>query len=449
MLGSIALAALLACAALPAAGARTTAPVVEAVEPVASDALSGDPRLLANNWGAQQLRITRQADGTLRAVYLRKAGDALEWRLMRRGDDGWHEEAHGPSTDDVDLLRDPASDHVLLLAWPDSVPTLFTAGQREGRRIPGDWQRLTPRQRHYASVGISPQGALCLKTTVPRGDTGHTDWIYTCSRAESGGSAWGPQIDIDIGPRLTYDYLFPGLGAQHNRLAASSQQDLHRSVVGHDSLAAPWVFNGVHLFTTGMSNGDVARQWVLAQPLPIASGATIAPTLKQDDALVDTQGRLLSLSFANDPRNPSVRGFSLAVDRLDGSATATRRLDLPSYGHARLFQDGHERLWLLWMNKGSRQSEVRVYPLIDNDPRQPPHLGSPTDLSRAFAPFAIDGSPYLAVPRGGMVRSSVIDGLVAACVPPYVHGKEYDVHQCYPDGGNSQRVFYFRIRLPD
>ena len=421
---------------------------VERVEVVAEDALAVDSRLPANHWGRHQSRITRHADGSVRVLYLQRseAGD-LAWRvLLRRPQGGWREEAEGHSTDDVNLLRDPSDDRALVHAWPRSVPTLFESPRYEPDVVPGPWERIDTGTRHYSALGISPTGVLCLKATASRSPTGQSRNFYSCGERRDGGWRWGAQQELAVGPRLAYDYLFPS--NEGSELTAVAQLDVHRDVLGQPQLSRPWVFNGVRAVRTplrGRGNPHIAE---IAPALPVARGATEAPILTQSDALIDRRGRLVSIQFGDDPADAAGRGFYGSIGAAGQDRFRRQRLEgLPAYGWVRVAEDEHGRLWLLWNNKGSQGSQMTLHRLQaedDGDLR----VGPAIDLARAFGRLAMDGPPFLAVPRGGSKPADVIDGVLPACERPYEEGAKSAPTPCY-SGGNTQRFIYFRIRLPD
>jgi hypothetical protein len=430
------------------AWAAVRRPVVETVEQVATDALAQDPRLIANAWGGHQLRIERHADGSVRALYLSKHSDTeLEWHLLRRRNGRWSEEANGTSTDDVNLLRDPSSNRASVFSWASDAPLVSSSPDYRTQPVPGRWESLTSAQRHYSAIGEGPQGRVCIKTTENRRATGVTDWLYACGDLAGDRWQWDGQQRLGVGLRLAYDYLFPLPSSGGEQLLASSQLDLHRDVIGRGRLREQWVFNGLRVLRAQPARGGDARLEDSASPIEIDADATRAATLRQTDAFVDSRGRLLSTYYAEDPARRVARGFYLLVSDAAGSVRSRRWLqELPPYGYTRLYESSTGALWLLWLNKGTLASQMRLYPLTlaaEGEVK----IGPPTELSEAFRPYALDGNAYLAVPRGGTPRGDMIDGLVAACETSY-NGKPFDVSACYPRGGNSQRVLYFRIRLP-
>lgn len=441
--------ALVVAAACMVSTATSAAARIDRLEPVADDALGRDTRLVPNAWGGHQLRMTRHADGSSRALYLHRTDSGtLGWRVMRRSAAGrWTEEVSGTSTDDVNLLRDPATDRAVVLAWPGSVPTTYTSPDWRAQRVDGQWAALGDGSRHYAATGISPNGHLCLKATVERGGTGRTSVSYACGRWRKDRWDWGDQEDLDVGPRLAYDYLFPS--NEGDEITSVAQLDVHRDVVQRPGLDQPWVFNGVRAVRAPVGGGREARREDLAGPVPIHREARRAPVQRQSDALIDTRGRLVSLQYVQDTEGQLPAGFHASVGPADGSEPARRtHLDeLPTYGQLRVYEDARRRLWLLWTNRGSRHSQVRLFPVrIEAGGRLA--VGGSQDLGDALGDEAIDGAPYLVVPRGGNPRLPSIEGLLAVCETPYQPGQDYRSESCY-SSPRSQRVMHFRIRLPD
>jgi hypothetical protein len=63
------------------------------------------------------------------------------------------------------------------------------------------------------------------------------------------------------------------------------------------------------------------------------------------------------------------------------------------------------------------------------------------------APYSILGEPSLAIQRGGQTVGNVLEGLMSACGGTYVTGQPLN---CNANGStNTERIFHFRVRLPD
>lgn len=440
-------------------------PYVEIFEPLASDASgSATAGVLPNHWGGHQSRVTVHRDGTVRALILVKDGAGnLAWRLMKRAaaeNSAWAVEGSAETQDDAVLLRDPVSDAALVVAWPASVPTVYATPTLTGRALPGTWQVMGKDSRHYSGAGIAADGTLCLKasvelpTAVP---TSNTDTTYLCGKPgpQGGTGQWLAQQTRHIGDRHAYDYLFPTVVDGSLSLVATATRDLYKTAAGLPDLAGfPYVFNGTRQYVAGASSSARWSQADIVEPLPTPANATASPLMWQVDGLLDSRQRLLVVNYADSPTDASVRGFHFKATNLAGTTLASMKLGtLPPYGKVRLFEDARKRLWLLHSNAGTTQSELTLYRVdetTDGDGRPAFSLSGKTDLSEAAYPYAIEGSPMLAVARGGNDGSLAIDGLFAACATPYVRGTAFSSASCYgSDGRGTQRVFHFRIRLPD
>ena len=428
---------------------------VERMELVANDGLS-EVSPIPNHWGLHQPRVTTHGDGTVRALYLRKgATGMINWRLMKRNavTNVWSEEAVGESSDDVTLSRNPLTDAVHVVAWPSSVPTVYTSPKFMPKVIAGNWQKLPPSGRHYGNSGIASDGTLCLKASAEDASyipTTATRTQITCGTysATSGNWTWSAQTNVAIGSRRAYDYLFPRAFGVAGRLIGTGQLDLHKAALSLNSLRATegnYVFDGVSMFSAQTTGSSSLKLMDVLPSLNAKSTTLTAPILRQTDGFIDSKGRLFISHFVSDPSGVTASGLSLAVTDLTG-ATLSRGLipGLPRYGYTRVFEDAKSRLWMLWTNLGVQQTQATLYRLQETNGKFTP-TGA-TDLSAKFAPYAIQGSPYLAVPRGGSAIGNAIDGLMVATDGTFVKNK---MTSYYPAGVNRQKLVQFRIRLPD
>ena len=446
--------------------APVTKPTVERLEVVATDAGTGANRSVPNSWGFHQSRITRHADGTVRVLYLVQRTDSnMEWRLMRRAPTGgWTKEASGITADDVALLRDPRNDLAYVVAWPNSVPTVYAGPAYTASAIPGAWQVLFG-GRHYGNAGIGPDGTVCLKVSrefsnIPLTGTTNTEYscgIYTIS-AGTGKWSWSPMIVKPIGARHAYDYLYPNPKGLAPGLYGFSQADVYKDASGIsaiDPTAFPYVFNGVRSYVTGTTS---ATSWNQAEAVPgiTKTVATVAspPQLRMGDSYMDSKSRVFNSYYQDDPLNAAVRARKIAVTTPTGKLLTT--IDggsvLPSYGANRVFEDSKGRLWILWTARGLQISYVRVYPLVESGTATAPvfTIGAYTDISNAFYPYVIDGNMYTNVVRGGTSQAIYVDAIYNACTLKYTPNANIDQSLCYnADNSGLQRVIYARIHLPD
>jgi len=181
-------------------------------------------------------------------------------------------------------------------------------------------------------------------------------------------------------------------------------------------------------------------------------GATAAPMAKLQDAYIDSKGRLFASNHKEDPTDATVYGTYLTVTDPAGNVLFSGKWgsNLQTYGSVRIFEDGKNRLWLLWSNRGSRSSELLLYPIIETASPLKFTLGAYTDLSKLTFPYALDGTIFMAANRGGNTPGQYVDAIMNACTVPYVSGQLYVNANCYnADGSGLQRIAYMRIHLPD
>lgn len=442
-------------------GPLPSTPQLDAFEAVARDALgSTSAGTIVNHWGGHQPRVTVHNDGTVRMLYVvDDPTRGLSWRLMKRGagSTGWSVEGSGATQDDVYLLRDPTTDAALVIAWPNSVPTVHATPGLAPQPLPGQWQTMAATSRHYSGAGMSADGTLCLKASVEKATpipTSNTETTYLCGKltAKADAPQWYAQQSRAIGDRHAYDYLFPTTYNGASWLAATAQRDLYKSAAGLPNLSANYVFNGVRGWGGAI---DDATRWVqsdLVMPMATPANATTSPLQNQVDALLDSRSRMLTLHFADSDGDTAVRGFYLTVAGLDGRVLSSRRLDgVPTYGTLRLYEDARQRLWLVYANAGSTASQfwlLRLSELTGATGEPLFSVGEKVDFSQAVWPYSLIGAPLLAVQRGGNAAGMAIYGQFDACATTYESGA-FNTVGCFGNNGQgAERVFHFRIRLP-
>ncbi len=379
----------------------------------------------------------------------------VSWRLMKRADGTsatWTEEATGISTDDVTLSRDPRSDVAHVTAWPNSVPTTYSSPSFTPMAIPGRWSNIPVTGRQYGNTGIGPDGSLCIKASV-EATTANTSTQYSCGKYDASTKkwTWGPQLTKAIGKRRSYDYLFPGGTGDATKLLATSQLDLYKDAAGLMSLAATqgnYVFNGAGQYLTGTNDLNGWQISSTVDPYFVPASASAAPYVRQIDSFVDSKKRVFTSYWVDDPLLATPRGLYVAVSDSTGAVLYRAQwTTLPSYGYVRVFEDSTARLWLLWTNQGTQQTQMQLYRINEiSTPKLSLSLSAKTELSSKFAPYSILGSTQLAVQRGGQTVGNALDGVMVACDGTYSSGKTL---VCEPNGAGKQRLFHFRIRLPN
>lgn len=444
-------------ASLVTSAIKTAAkPLMERVEQVANDGAS-ETAPIPNHWGMHQPRISSHADGTVRALYLKAGADnQVAWQLMKRDKYSgvWVKEASGLSQDDVTLSRDPVSDVAHVLAWPKSVPTVFSSPAFGPRLVPGTWQNMATTARHYGNTGVGADGLYCLKVSVEQSSavvpTTGTSTQFNCGRYNSSTTLWtwaGQQTQF-VGLRSTYDYVFPGGFGVANRLVGTTQLDLYKAAASLLSLSASqgnYVFNGVNNYTVQIDSPSTWKLSVAVAALQVPSSSSTAPVERQIDAYIDRSKRQIISYQVDGSGNASDRGIYYRMSDATGNTFSTGKWpDLPSYGYVRVFDDAKGRMWLLWSNLGLQSTQLNLYrvQLVGSAVT----LVDKTDLSASLAGYAIQGSPLLTLPRGGHSIGNAVDGQIIACDGQFANGK---LAACYPSGVNKQRILHFRLRLPD
>jgi hypothetical protein len=142
-------------------------------------------------------------------------------------------------------------------------------------------------------------------------------------------------------------------------------------------------------------------------------------------------------------------GKYVVVSDSVGTILGKSKWNVPHYGKIRMFEDSAHKLWLLWVNQGSDQTQFWVYKVsqstvngqlvLTNDPAY-------TDLSAQFAQNVPVANFFISSPRGGNPVLNYIDGQFVACSATYAQGGAASISACNALGG--QKIFYFRLRLP-
>lgn len=448
---------------LAARMSSSTAASVDSVEVLAEDGLG--TAYVTNAWGGHQGRITRHQDGSIRILYIRRSADTanpMEWRVMLRaaGASGWTEEKTGTSTDDVNLLLDPTTDTAYVVAYPNSVPTIYEAPSYKSSTIPGTpvpWQTLPATSRHYSAVGMGADGTMCFKTSVELAtpvETSNTETHFVCGRRDpSSGWVWNTQQIQKIGNRYTYDYLFPG-GFGTSQLVATAQSDLHRTATDFPNASLTYIFNGIGLYTADISGtGTFNLQPLLpAYSTPSPATTTLAPVARMIDSYMDSQKRLITTYYAEPGTGATAptRGFYTIVRDAAGNVSQSQVWSgLAPYGFTRIFEDGSHRMWMLWTNQGTGYTQVKLYALTQDASGQLT-LGAGTEFSTQFKPYAIEGAPRLALTSRGQQLSNTVEVMFAACEEKYGDKPSFS-SPYYPNETptkGTQKIIRFRINLP-
>ena len=447
----------------PSSGS-VTQPAVERFEAIAQDGEGDQNKSLANSWGFHQPRVTAHNDGTMRVLYLKTnansaLGGKIQWRLMKRAaSGGWSQEATGYSYDDVYLFRDPTTDLAHVLTWPTAgVATVLSGPSYAGHVVQGNWPRIVaPVGRNYGGAGIGTDGTFCLKVSrelpsLPETSQSYTD--YTCGKhnKSTGAWNWNSQSSHYIGARRAYDYVFPGASGTTGTFLATSQANPYKFATSMIQSTEDYIFNGVRFYTSS-TNGDIPwKQTDILSSITMAlpGQGTTPPTARQSDGFVDSKRRLLTTYYLQDPLGTWTRGSYLVVTNTSGSVLYRTRLAVPEYGYVRIFEDAKHRLWVLWTSARPTLTSMYLYRLNEGTGSSGTSTfqvsSTPTVLDAKFKPYQIVGNVFLATPRGGSAITNAVHGLFLGCDNTYVSGDD----SCFPNGSGKQRIFGFRLRLPD
>lgn len=212
-----------------------------------------------------------------------------------------------------------------------------------------------------------------------------------------------------------------------------------------------YIFNGVRFYSSSVTTDSSWRQADLVRPLaiPPQSVSTRPPYERPVDSFIDSRRRLFSAYFVDDPMKVVPRGLHLAVADAAGKQLYKGQLAVPTYGKLRIFEDAKGRLWALWAAARPTLSSLWLYQLTETLASGKTAFqvsAKPTVLDTAIYPYAIEGQPFVAVPRVGSAVDDVVEAVLVACDGTYQVGAPL---VCYPNGTTGkQRIFRLRIRLP-
>jgi hypothetical protein len=444
--------------------ASVSAQSVTTFELVADDAGLGANATIPNNWGGHQPRIIRQSDDTIRLLYLKTVNGVLQWQLKHRlSANNWVDDAPATATfDDATLLRNPLNDNAYVVAWPNSVPTLYNITTAAApAAVPGNWPNIIASYRQYQNTGIGPDGKLCLKVAYePSANppTSATNTLYSCANFDNGTNTltWpATPVSHYIGARYVYDYLHVDPAGRAPGLYGTSKRDVYPSASNVPS-AGDYVKNALRIYSTGLSADTDWSQYDFVREIYAPPGATHAASTALQDALIDSKGRLFASYAVSNPVADTAQGLFLHVSDYQGNTLyqgAWTGAALDQYGSTRIYEDSNHHLWLLWANQSNRYPEVKIYPIIETANPTAFSLGTAVNLSSAFHEVVPDGTNgyifYLATARGGNSPSQYIDAIFNACGSLQYnvnHTTPIDKSQCYTEG--KQKVYYTRITLP-
>jgi len=442
---------------------------VTALEQVAKDGSLGVNSTIPNGWGGHQPRIIHHRDGTIHVVYLLNMNGNLYWKARHRSLSGnWTDDSAPVQTfDDVSLLLNQQNDNAYVVAWPNSIPTLYNlSNPGTPVVISGHWPNNPQNYRQYENTGIASDGTLCLKVAyeaptspIP---TSQVNTEYSCAAFDTGTQSyqWNDTIQSHyIGLRYVYDYLHINPPLHPPGMYGVAKRDLLYSASNIPNSSSTYVKNALRSYVADLSNAGIWTQndYVKEIPGPAPdpnnpNAKVVPPEAINQDVLIDHLGRQFVAYNITNPIPGTSTGSFLYVS--DPSGNLIQQGPWPgaaidAWGLRRFYEDDQGRLWLVWINAGNRAPEVKVYPIIENNNSF--SLGTPVDLSSSFGQIVPDTqqgySFYLAAPRGGNARYPNIDILFNACGSiSYKDNTAIPLSQCYANA--PQLVYYVSIALP-
>ena len=451
---------------------QASAQKIDVFEQVADNGSIGKYLEIPTNWGGHQPRIVRHNDGSIRLVYLSVDDSGLlSWNLMRRGPvGGWTQEAKHQTNDDVTLVRHPDTDTAHVLAWPASVPTVYTSPGFAGNRVSGTWPDSPTKYRQYTATGMAADGsALCLKVEFDENvspPTSRSHVRYSCATYNSYTSSFDwmttEPLDLEIRYRYNYDYLHINPAPNRSGMYGVSKRDLRNSASNVPNASTDYVKNGLRSYRADLASNEWSKNDFVPE-IYAPPGATSAPEAGSQDAFIDSKGRLFSAYNITNPAQPATNGNYVYIADADGGTIYQGHWNgakMESYGTSRFYEDGKGRLWLLWENRGNRAPEVLIYPIIETQNPLTFSLGTATNLAAKLGTNVPDGFAfYIAAPRGGNVpasandRANGIDAIFHAC-SSVTYDVDYSTSKsglpCYgSDNSGHTKIFYAHIKLPD
>lgn len=391
-------------------------------------------------WGAHQPRITRHADGSIRALVL--VGSTNHAVYKKNGDEGtWSLEHSASGTDDAYLLRDPVSDAaVVVYDDPTDRISIRTSPSFAKTVFPSNW---IYDGRDYAGVGMGSDGTLVYKQSNEviggSSNTNNTAMEINSGKLVSGSWVFNSSTKMmkTIGRRHGYDYIFPNTAT--NQVTSMAVIDMNIPQVTDYSLSGyggfQYIFNGIHTYRFGYSSVSGALETLTVPWMTPANNST-CPERRQVDGFIDSSGQLFA-SYQQAVNRDSygsngADGFYTTLASADGTAISTKFWNiLPNYGKIRIIQDGSGQYWLIWSNSGS-SPQFRIYPMTISSGVM--SASSFTDIAGPLISAGVnmnDNSTfYITSPRGGNPYRNYVDGIV---ITP---------------SANNFAHYYFRLRLP-
>ncbi len=348
------------------------------------------------------------------------------------------------------MFRDPATDQAYLVTSPSNTrQSVVSSPSFTATDLPGAWPLQSGRR--YGGAGLGPDGTLCVKNfeNLPGGAyTTNTNTVYMCGKNNGGTWTWNQLVTHYLGVRHAYDYIFPGAINNYAGFVAVAQRDTLANSDGYPNVASGfYMFNGVKYYSTGYDSNATWTEHYIAAPIddPFKVNTTTVPTKRPTDAFIDSHGYLITSYYITYPDDPSLNGEYVVVTDVHGTILLEKKWSfLQPYGKTIIFEDGGQQLWLIWLNRGSRATQLQVFPIERiTSPTFDLNVTdtSGTDVSAAVGSSAIGGTIYLTRERSGTSVSNFVEGLMPMC------GEFPDLAgSC--NASTLRKIYYFRLRLP-
>ena len=373
-----------------------TALYVDRIEIIASDLptpVSGDG---GNAWGCNQSKIVRTSSGDIFAIYTTNdvspvLPDNKTWHLMKRtGTNQWAQVSSGNSgRDTAFLLYSQPQNKLCVTAWanmfnlPWSSSTKYwrpriwicnaSSGIKENEY--DIWTPAASNDHGYFSSGINANGNVVFITN--QGESSGTYFCWSYSDPTLSSSLWTYKQKLHTPPgRSAYFYLFPGTSSSDIKWSSTEN-----ATTFYANYLYKW--NGTSLsYTTVRNAGATNYAFVM-------------------DSYQDTLGRIHVLYRWQ--QGGVEYGMRHAMVSSDG-LTVLNDVALPAEagngtGMIRIFQNATGTFYIL--------SPDRIYTATIGSTSIT--YSAPTLLNFGAYNYNV-GSMFVAVPRGGTVRSNIIDG---------------------------------------
>lgn len=462
-------------------------PTLEILEEVAVDGVQylQSKSSLHNTWGNNQSRITRHADGTVRLAYLTRPIEErrVPYKVMKRSPwtGTWSIETTGETSENLHLIRHPVNDAAVVMEWPFFQPY---KNRRPYIRMSPQWisnevsvrglQGVTSSTARRDGLGISEGGTLCFVLSYSNGSTLEKPAYsleYACGTLAKGDNSWvwGEYFRRNIGYSYAYPFVFSGAGGVERKLLIAAMHNESARNLGYISVPpGTFIRDGFKVFVTDPYDASAWNETYALRQYPLIANADRVPQRIPSDHLIDSRGRLLSIhrdSGQGTGVNPSAAGHYLTVTSITGAELSQTKLNLSTvnvsgrplggYGSLKLVEDDRHRLWIVYRDLGVRYSEIGIYRL-EEKPGLVFRLVDYTSFKDDFYPYPIE-MIRIASPRSGNALDNGVDGIAYGCRNTYSPNALYSygsdsTNECYSIDGKpdaNQRVFYFRIRLPD